>query len=589
MKKTVSLSAMVTTFAIFAFGMFGALSLNGQAPTNPLSPDTNATARVQVIHNSADAAAAVVDIWLNQTKLIPNFAFRTASPFIDAPAGELLNIGVAPPNSTSWTQSLSIKQVVLTANQTYVIVANGIVSTSGYTPSPSFDLRVYPGAREAASQTGNTDILVSHGSTDAPAVDVKAGNNVVVSGLGYDDFQGYLEVPTADLVLGIAAAGSPSVLAQFSAPLASLGLQDSAITVVASGFLDPANNSNSTNTFGLWVALPSGGNLIPLQPYTPSAGTARLQVIHNSADAAAAVVDVWVDSTKLLPNFAFRTASPFVDAPAGVALNVVIAPANSTSPSQGIATFPVTLAENETYIVVANGIVSATGYSPSPAFNLDVYPMGREVASQTGNTDILVIHGSTDAPAVDVRAGNTVLISGIEYGDFDGYLEVPTSDLVLGIAAAGASTDLVQFNAPLATLGLQDSAITVVASGFLDPANNSNSTNTFGLWVALPAGGNLVPLSIFTNVREVYKSFKEVNVYPNPAKTRLNYSVNPVEDLKFRTQLVDVTGRIVHDEVNDGTGYHTGSIDVSSLNEGMYILRLNSEKEQHTSRVMIQR
>ena len=43
---------------------------------------TAQTARVQVIHNSADAAAELVDVYLNETLLIPNFAFRTASPFV---------------------------------------------------------------------------------------------------------------------------------------------------------------------------------------------------------------------------------------------------------------------------------------------------------------------------------------------------------------------------------------------------------------------------------------------------------------------------------------------------------------------------
>jgi len=33
--------------------------------------------------------------------------------------------------------------------------------------------------------------------------------------------------------------------------------------VVASGFLNPANNSNGSG-FGLYVALPSGGNLVAL-------------------------------------------------------------------------------------------------------------------------------------------------------------------------------------------------------------------------------------------------------------------------------------------------------------------------------------
>jgi hypothetical protein len=590
MTKKLSFPSFFAGLALLLVTLVGSSKLSGQSSDGFNQIDSVATARLQVIHNSADAAAAVVDVWVNSTKLIPNFSFRTASPFIDAPAGVLLNISIAPPNSTSWTQALYVKQVSLTANQTYIAVANGIVSTSGYSPSPTFNLGVYPIGREAASQAGNTDILVVHGSTDAPVVDIKAGSNTLVNNLAYGMIDGYLEVPTNDLVLDIADETGANVLLQYSAPLATLGLQDSALTVLASGFLNPANNSNSSNNFGLWVALPSGGNLIPLPLYTPPVGTARLQVIHNSADAAAAVVDVWVAGTKLIPNFAFRTATPFIDAPAGIPLDIVIAPANSTSASQGIATFPVTLAQNQTYVVVANGIVSPAGYSPSPAFNLNVYPMGREAASQAGNTDILVVHGSTDAPVVDIKAGNTTLVDNLAYGMFDGYLEVPTADLVIDIADQTGTNVLLQYSAPLATLGLQNGALTVVASGFLDPAANSNSPNNFGLWVALPSGGNMIPLPLFTqSVNDVDKSFQEVAVFPNPARAgRLNIAVSmddPIVDIR----IVDVTGRTITSTTLQGSGLVTETLDVSALNPGLYLVRFVSDNHQHTEKVFVGR
>ena len=47
-------------------------------------------------------------------------------------------------------------------------MANGIVSTSGYMPNVPFDLYVQAGARENATNAANTDLLVFHGSTDAP-------------------------------------------------------------------------------------------------------------------------------------------------------------------------------------------------------------------------------------------------------------------------------------------------------------------------------------------------------------------------------------------------------------------------------------
>ena len=115
-------------------------------------------------------------------------------------------------------------------------------------------------------------------------------------------------------------------MAAYGAPLATLGLQDAALVVVASGFLDPTQNSNGP-AFGSGprspAVVPCGASLGTHSP------TARVQVVHNSADAAAATVDVWLNNTLLLDDFAFRTASPFVDAQAGVDLTVGIAPANS--------------------------------------------------------------------------------------------------------------------------------------------------------------------------------------------------------------------------------------------------------------------
>ncbi len=148
-------------------------------------------------------------------------------------------------------------------------------------------------------------------------------------------------------------------------------------------------------------------------------GQARLQVIHNSADAAASVVDVWLNNTLLIDNFEFRTASPFIDAPAGVDFDVVIQPSNSTDTSNALARFTYNLTNGETYVLVANGIVVPTGYSPATPFNIYVYDMGRETATNAANTDLLVFHGSTDAPVVDVvevGVGAGTIIDNLGYG-----------------------------------------------------------------------------------------------------------------------------------------------------------------------------
>ena len=455
------------------------------------------TARVQVIHNCADLAAATVDVWLDNTLLIDDFAFRTASSFIDAPAGVPFAVGIAPSNSDDAGDAIFTQNFTLAANETYVIVASGIVSASGYTPAPAFSLEVFDQGREAsAGGSMMTDVLVYHGSTDAPTVDVYESavvNTTIVDNASYTDFAGYLELPTLDFTVQVRTADNSTIVAAYSAPLSTLGLGGSALTVLASGFLDPAVNSGGAS-FGLYVALPSGGALIPLPAATIP--TARVQVIHNSADLAAAQVDVWLNNTLLLDDFAFRTASPFVDLQAGVDLTIGVAPSTSDDAGDAIAQFNYNLPEGGSYILVANGIVSGSGYTPNVPFDLYATGAAQETAGLPTNTDVLVFHGSTDAPVVDVYEADVLgatAVNDLAYGSFAGYLALPTADYTLQVRDAANTTIVAAYSAPLATLGLQGQALTVLASGFLDPANNSGGP-AFGLYVALSSGGALIPL-----------------------------------------------------------------------------------------------
>jgi hypothetical protein len=234
--------------------------------------------------------------------------------------------------------------------------------------------------------------------------------------------------------------------------------------------------------------------------FLPAAAFARVQAIHNSADAAAAVVDVWLDDTKIIDDFAFRTASPFIDAPADVEFTLVIADPASTDPNSPIWSQTYTLAADETYVLVANGIVSASGYTPSTPFDIYVYPMGQEAAVNPTDVDVLAFHGSTDAPIVDVYevgVGAGLLIDDLAYGNFAGYLPLAVDDYLISVRDETGTATVAIYSAPLATLGLGGEAAVICASGFLDPSVNSGGPG-FGLWVALPAGGALVELPLYT-------------------------------------------------------------------------------------------
>ena len=563
-----------------AFGLYVALASGGALI--PLPAVAIPTARVQVVHNCADIAAASVDVWVNNTLLLDNFAFRTASSFVDVQAGVPFVVSIAAPTSTDTVGAIAQYTFNLEEGGSYQVVATGIVSGTGYSPAQPFTLAVYDMAREGAvGGASTTDVLVYHGSTDAPTVDVYESavlNATAVNDISYGEFAGYLELPTADYTLQVRDAANSTIVAAYAAPLSTLGLGGAAITVFASGFLNPAVNSNGP-AFGLYVALASGGPLVPL----PSAAipTARVQVVHNAADLAAASVDVWLNNNLLLDNFAFRTASPFVDAQAGVPFVVSIAAPTSTDTVGAIAQYTYTLAEGGSYILVANGIVSASGYSPVKPFDIYVTSGAREVATNPNETDVLVFHGATDAPTVDVAEtavlGGATLVDDISYGEFAGYLEVPTADYVLQVRLADG-TPVVSFDAPLATLGLNGQAITVFASGFLDPSSNSNGAS-FGLWASLATGGPLVPLSIATSVTEISKVADQISLYPNPANNTAQLEIQGAKSQRMSVQVADVAGRMVMDLGTFETNNTDNSlqINVNSLAPGSYRLLINTK------------
>ena len=435
-----------------AFGLFAAL------PTGDvIALPSTSLARLQVIHNSA---SPTVDIYLGETLLLDNFAYRTATPFIDAPAGEEITIGVALDNSTSSADAVATFNLTLENGKTYVAVANGLVGNAD-TP---FGLVINDMGQEMGTGD-NVDFAVLHGSTDAPAVDVIArGVGTLVDNAAFGDFTAYLSVPAAKYLLDITPAeDNGTIVATYEADLS--GLAGGAAVVFASGFL-----SGDDPAFGLFAALPTG-DVIAL----PSTSLARLQVIHNSASPT---VDIYLGETLLLDNFAYRTATPFIDAPAGEEITIGVALDNSTSSADAVATFNLTLENGKTYVAVANGLV---GNADTP-FGLVINDMGQEMGTGD-NVDFAVLHGSTDAPAVDVIArGVGTLVDNAAFGDFTAYLSVPAAKYLLDITPAEDNGTIVAtYEADLS--GLAGGAAVVFASGFL-----SGDDPAFGLFAALPTG-----------------------------------------------------------------------------------------------------
>ncbi len=550
--QTATLFASGFAFDQPGFGLFAALA-DGTVVQLPLAE----VARVQIIHNSP---SPTVDVYANGELFLDDFEFRTATPFTTLPAGEVINIGVALDNSTSVEDTLVNFAVTFENNRTYVVAADGIVGDDNF----PFTLHVSDMGQEAAPADSLVSVAALHGSPGAPNVDIDARTvGTIISDLAYGEFTGYLDLDTALYYLDVRAAGDPNIVATFAADLSGLG--GAATTVFASGILgaDPA--------FGLFAAL-ADGTVVEL----PAVEVARVQVIHNSPSPT---VDVYANGDLLLDDFAFRTATPFTTLPAGVNIDLGVALDNSSSVEDTLVNFPVMFENGKTYVVIATGIV---GDMDTP-FDLAVSDMGQEAAGDDTEVDLLLYHGSTDAPAVDVLVdGGGTLFDDVAYGDFQGYVSVPTGAYTLNLTPADDnSTVVVSYQADLSDAG--GLAATVFASGFFDGTDPA-----FQVWVALP-DGTTFPLQLATNVRTLTDQLGYYRVAPNPASSMVQVSYELSEKLDLQLTLFDANGRLLQLR-NLGEqipGEYTEELNVAQLPEGVYFLNLVSSQGVANQRIIV--
>lgn len=550
--------------------------------TGAVTTQMFATADIQIVHNAADPAAAEVDVYLGAALILDDFAFRTATEFLTVPSGIEITVSVAPSTSTSVADAIASFSYTLEDGQRYIAVANGVLNPALFAANPegaatAFNILVKADVMEAAGTPGNVDFFVLHGATDAPAVNVFArGVAQLVTGAEYTNFTDYISVPAGSYIVDITPAGAViPVVAAFTADLSGLGGGTAA--VMASGFLNPAANQDGP-AFAL-IAVLNDGTVITL----PAAPTATLQVIHNSADPAAAEVDVYIAGVKTVDNFAFRTATPALNIPSGVPVSIGIAPGTSMDAGDIIATFDITFDDNITYVALANGVLDAGMFAVNPDGNSTAFTLFsaadiRLTANDPTKVEFIAVHGATDAPTVDVRVGGTELVNDAAYGDITGYVAVDPAVYTLDVTTPDGAVTVASYAADLS--GLTGGTAVVFASGFLDPMAN-NDGEAFGLFAAL-TDGTVVPFNAITVDIENTPVLDGLSVYPNPASSSIQINNNNAAG--FVTNIYSIDGRLM---LNTFAAPGVNSVDISNLTSGLYTVVIADGAAVYTSKLSV--
>lgn len=526
------------------------------------------TTRVQFINNCPDLSINGIDIYIDGVLLFNDLNFRSATQFLDISAGTTISIGTADQTSTSVTDTFLNKNTLLNPTNQYVIMLNGIISTTGYSPNKRVSLDIYNLAKEGAA-VNKTEVMFANGSTDAPVMDLRTGITLLANDVDYAKFSnGYTELSGTGIYnFRLTNNIGNKTTHNYEGNFANMLLSGKGAIIITSGFLNPANNSNGP-AFGLWLASSDGGQLHELVATVPEA-LARVQLIHNSADTGVGEIDIYVDNQKYIDTLNFRHATAYLDVYANTTLNVDFAKAGT-----GVSFFntSITLDSGKTYAAVINGIESDTNYKPLPALNINMYNSAKEEAGMANNVDVLMMHGSTDAPVL--RASdlfNAPVAMNINYGSFStSYAPMfTTTPAILRVDTGSAFKHLDKYEIKANDWNLLGRTTTILVSGFANPDSNSGGPK-LGFWAALPQGGAMRELPVYVSVEDVTPKATALTIWPNPATSTLHFASN---NEKSNLIVTDITGKVILKENNTTNKF----LSIRNLDNGNYLLFVQNE------------
>ncbi|PHN01559.1 spondin domain-containing protein [Flavilitoribacter nigricans] len=307
-------------------------------------------------------------------------------------------------------------------------------------------------------------------------------------------------------------------------------------------------------------------------------GTAKIQVIHA---AESQTLEVKINGAVISPAFAYRTATPYLEVPAGTPLTIELTPVGGPIPADQVETIEVELESGETYVAAAYGT-----FDPDDEFPFGVALFSPAVATaESGNVALSFFHGANGVGVVEVLHNGSSLFSGAAYSTFDDFVDFPAADFELSIPGLGDYEGSFGF--------WSGKSAVIFASG-------TAGSSDIQPWVALSNGGTY-PLSMIDNFVDNGISVEHLNgtatattpptavVFPNPAKglTTLQYELP--ESTRVNIRLSDLRGNLIR-TIYQGTaaeGVHQITEDISDLPGGMYLYSIVTDETVQTLRLMV--
>jgi hypothetical protein len=415
---------------------------------------------VRILHAGADAPTVSLDVGADGSNEVVDLArfADTGSGGIDLPGGSPLALDIVADGVTVTTFTIP----ALEAGTEYFVIATGLLAQTDIMADDAFKLLAVDEdgmtgfIAQDGPDAGSAMLRAVHASPDAPAVDVYAEgiSTPLFTALAYGDASLYASVPTG--MYNVQLRAHPSTEADpvvYETGMIEVAANQT-ITAIASGFLASADPADSFR----------------ILPFVEDFGTPQstlVRIVHAGPDAPTVDIDVGDDGTADvtgLDRFA-DTGAAGVALPSGEELQIGIV---VTGGDRVTAFTTPELPDGEEVFVIATGTLASPARADDGFSLLAVFPDGTSAFIKQ-NPVVYALHGSPDAPPVDIYAGESALVENLAFGEVSVPIQVPPADFyVLDFYAAGSGpgSPVASFLTPELMAG---GAYLAVAAGELAP------------------------------------------------------------------------------------------------------------------------
>ncbi len=277
------------------------------------------------------------------------------------------------------------------------------------------------GCNDDDKKKSDSIVRVLHMSYDAPAVDVLIDDEIVVPNLVYPESSGYATTSAHTRNITVVPTGSDIN------PVIDVDLTldpDQSYTILA------------VNRVSAIEAIFAPDNR------EPNSSKAKVRFIHASPDAPA--VDIRVGSGSgpaVFSAAAFKDITEYIEVDGGI-YTFAVTPAGTST--EVFKYNPVALDNGKVYTIVAHGTLTDDEYP----FSVRAFVDNDSGATFVDLTDanVMAIHASPDAPAVDLLLDNALVAEGLEFPENTGYLPLLSGDRNIKVNAAGTSSTVINAN-----------------------------------------------------------------------------------------------------------------------------------------------